>query len=151
MKLTHHYNQQAYSSGTSCHPIFLTCLGSAWFKPVHSLKVGAAPSSHLQLVEANRQILEAPSCISNFHHISPHWAITTSWFGFSLVVRVFSIFLTTSMPSTTLPNTTCLLLRKGVGTVVIKNWHPLVSLPEFCIPVSYLKLLHKTWGLESTF
>jgi hypothetical protein len=24
-------------------------------------------------------------------YISPHWAITTSWFGFSRVVRVFSI------------------------------------------------------------
>lgn len=54
-------------------------------------------------------------------HISPHWAMTTSWFGFSRVVLVCSIFLTTSMPSMTLPNTTCLLFRYAVATVVMKN------------------------------
>jgi hypothetical protein len=43
-------------------------------------------------------------------------------------VRVFSILLTTSMPSMTLPKTTCLPLRWGVPLldVMMKNWQPLV-------------------------
>ncbi len=64
-------------------------------------------------------------------YISPHWEITTSVAGFSPRVRVFSTLRTTSIPSTTFPNTTCLLFRKGVGTVVTKNWQPLVLGPEF--------------------
>ena len=32
----------------------------------------------------------------------------------------------------TRPKTTCLLSRKGVGTVVMKNWQPFVFGPEFC-------------------
>ncbi len=55
-------------------------------------------------------------------------------FGTSLPrwpVLVISIFLTTSVPSTTLPNTVCFPSRKGVGTVVIKNWDPLVLGPAF--------------------
>ena len=55
----------------------------------------------------------------------------TSCVGFSLMVLVFSIFLTTSMPSITFPKTTCLLFRKGVATVVMKNWQPLLFGPEF--------------------
>lgn len=31
----------------------------------------------------------------------------------------------------TLPKTTCLLFKKGVGSVVMKNWEPLVLGPEF--------------------
>lgn len=55
-------------------------------------------------------------------HISPHWAMATSCIGLSIeLVRVCSIFLTTSMPSITLPKTTCLLLRWGVAVVVMKN------------------------------
>lgn len=64
-------------------------------------------------------------------YISPHWAITTSVAGFSPRVRVFSTLRMTSIPSTTFPKTTCLLLRKGVGTVITKNWQPLVLGPEF--------------------
>jgi len=48
-------------------------------------------------------------------------------------VLVFSIFLTTSIPSTTLPKTTCLLSRNGVGTVVMKNWEPFVFGPAFYV------------------
>lgn len=72
-------------------------------------------------------------------HISPHCAITTSMFGTSLPlypVFVASILLTTSMPSTTLPNTTCFPSRKGVGTVVMKNCEPLEFGPAFCQRVS---------------
>lgn len=66
------------------------------------------------------------------YYISPHCAIVTSWFGLSSrPTLTFSIFFTTSMPSTTLPKTTCLLLRNGVGTVVMKNWQPFVLGPEF--------------------
>ncbi len=57
-------------------------------------------------------------------HISPHSLITTSRFGTSLPldpVFVRSIFNTTSMPSTTLPKTTCFPSRNEVGAVVMKN------------------------------
>jgi hypothetical protein len=68
-------------------------------------------------------------------YISPHWAMATSISGTSLPRRpvlVASIILTMSIPSTTFPNTTCLLSRNGVGTVVMKNWEPLVLGPAFC-------------------
>ena len=68
-------------------------------------------------------------------YISPHCAMMTSKSGTSRPRRpvlVASIFLTTSMPSTTLPKTTCLPSRNGVGTVVMKNWEPLVLGPAFC-------------------
>lgn len=64
-------------------------------------------------------------------HISPHCATTTSCTGLSFLVRTFSIFFTTSMPSTTRPKTTCLPSSHGVATVVTKNWLPLVFGPEF--------------------
>ena len=67
-------------------------------------------------------------------HISPHCAMVTSRFGTSLPrypVLVISIFLTTSMPSTTCPKTTCLPSRNAVGTVVMKNCEPLVLGPPF--------------------
>jgi len=54
-------------------------------------------------------------------HISPHCAIDTSCTGFSRTVLTNSTFLTTSMPSTTFPKTTCLPSKNGVGTVVMKN------------------------------
>lgn len=43
-------------------------------------------------------------------HISPHWEMTTSCSGLfsACVTRVFSILVTTSIPSTTRPKTTCL-------------------------------------------
>lgn len=37
-----------------------------------------------------------------------------------------------SIPSITCPKTTCLLFKKGVAVVVMKNWQPLVFGPEFC-------------------
>jgi hypothetical protein len=78
--------------------------------------------------------LESLSLDNLLGHISPHWAMITSRLGLSrseAPVRVFSILRATSMPSTTLPKTTCLLFRKGVATVVMKNWQPLVLGPEF--------------------
>lgn len=38
-----------------------------------------------------------------------------------------------TMPSRTLPNTTCLPSSQAVFTVVIKNWEPLVSLPALAM------------------
>ena len=38
-----------------------------------------------------------------------------------------------TIPSKTLPNTTCFPSNHGVLTVVIKNWEPFVSLPEFAM------------------
>jgi hypothetical protein len=56
--------------------------------------------------------------------------IFTSSTGLSVrSVFTFSIKLTTSMPLTTRPNTVCLLSSQGVGTVVMKNWLPLVLGP----------------------
>ena len=45
-------------------------------------------------------------------------------------------FFTSSKFSTTLPNTTCFPSSQGVLTVVIKNWEPFVSRPEFAIESS---------------
>lgn len=64
-------------------------------------------------------------------HISPHCEITTSCTGFPsgfATVLVFSIFVTTSIPSMTLPKTTCLPFRWGVPcfAVMMKNWQPFV-------------------------
>ena len=85
-------------------------------------------------------------------HISPHWAIVTSRFGTSLPrypVLVFSIFLTTSMPSTTWPKTTCLPSRKGVGTVVMKNCEPLVLGPPFYCPPGMAVSVQFAWSCGS--
>lgn len=72
-------------------------------------------------------------------YISPHIDMMTSIAGLSRLVRTFSILRTTSMlvpSSTTLPNTTCLLFRNGVATVVMKNCEPFVLGPEFCDTLS---------------
>ena len=44
-----------------------------------------------------------------------------------------STFRTTSMPSTTFPNTTCLPSSHDVLTVHMKNWDPFVSFPALAI------------------
>jgi len=58
--------------------------------------------------------------------------MTTGIFGLLLgPVGTFSIFLITSSPSMTLPNTTCFPSKKLHLAHVMKNWHPFVSLPLF--------------------
>ena len=49
--------------------------------------------------------------------------------GFPSGVPFSSIFRTTSSPSSTSPNTTCLLSRCGATAVVTKNCDPFVSGP----------------------
>lgn len=44
-----------------------------------------------------------------------------------------SIYFRASIPFNTIPNTTCLPSRWGVGAVVIKNYEPFVLGPEFAI------------------
>ena len=51
------------------------------------------------------------------HFTSPQSVITTLALVFPLPEPTFSIALTTSIPSTTVPNTTCLPSSHGVGTV----------------------------------
>lgn len=59
---------------------------------------------------------------------SPEAEMTTGWAGRSASrVRAFSILRTMDLPAMTSPKTTCLPSRWGVGTVVMKNWEPLVS------------------------
>lgn len=53
--------------------------------------------------------------------------------GFSPFTSTFSSILTTPIPLITWPNTTCFPSRWGVGTVVIKNWEPLVPGPAFAM------------------
>ena len=75
-----------------------------------------------------------PSC--------PQSSMTMSSSGLSFLVGEFSIWVTTSMPSRTLPKMTCFPFKWGVGTmvgaweesqspipVVMKNWEPFVFLP----------------------
>ncbi|KAH3675838.1 hypothetical protein WICMUC_002484 [Wickerhamomyces mucosus] len=65
---------------------------------------------------------------------SPVPLIVTSTTGLSpLEVLVFSTFWTTSNPSKTSPNTTCLPFNHEVTTVVMKNCEPFVFLPALAI------------------
>ncbi|KAI9908743.1 hypothetical protein PsorP6_003607 [Peronosclerospora sorghi] len=60
--------------------------------------------------------------------------MTTGTTGLSLFsVSSSSTRFTISKPSTTLPNTTCLPSRCGVGTVVMKNCDPFVPGPALAI------------------
>jgi hypothetical protein len=90
---------------------------------------------HFSALGSHPHLKPKPNLANLTPHISPHKLITTSKFGTSFPrypVFVFSIFRTTSMPSTTLPKTTCLPSRKWVGTVVMKNCEPLPLGPAFC-------------------
>ena len=88
-----------------------------------SMKVQAGPKDECadrELIERPKNTisvapLELPSSFAQtsvllpFYHISPHIAILTSCPGLSPALTLtFSIFLTTSIPSATCPNTTCL-------------------------------------------
>ena len=65
-------------------------------------------------------------------YASPQSAMTTASSGRSpRSQRLPSILLTSSMPSSTQPNTTCLPSSQGVTTVVMKNCEPLVFGPAF--------------------
>lgn len=105
-----------------------------WITSVHI--IGPDASAFSTLCNSSNHLtrfthhLSGKSSDGSFH-ISPHCATTTSWFGFSRVVRTFSILRTTSRPSTTCPKTTCLPFKKGVGAHVMKNWQPFVFGPEF--------------------
>lgn len=67
----------------------------------------------------------------------PHCEIVIGNFGLLFgPVGTFSIFLIISKPSSTRPNTTCLLSRKLHFAHVTKNWQPFVSLPLFAIDSS---------------
>lgn len=65
---------------------------------------------------------------------SPDWEMTMGSFGLLFgPVGTFSIFRIISKPSSTRPNTTCLLSRKLHLAQVMKNWHPFVSFPLLAI------------------
>lgn len=61
------------------------------------------------------------TCPASAHHISPHCTITTSVVGRSKITLTPSTILTTSMPSTTLPNATYWPSKNGASLLVIKN------------------------------
>lgn len=58
---------------------------------------------------------------------------TLTFTGFSSFVSIPSSIFTTPIPFSTLPKTTCFPSRCGVGTVVIKNWEPLVLGPALAM------------------
>merc|ERR1719201_845548 len=70
---------------------------------------------------------------SAFLVTSPLPATTTGLEVRPLPLPTASMALTTSMPLTTLPKTTCLPSRCGVRDVVRKNWLPLVLGPALAI------------------
>jgi hypothetical protein len=72
---------------------------------------------------------------------SPQSMMVTAFWGasFSWVGR-FSILRTMDLPERTSPKTTCLPSRWGVGTVVTKNWEPLVPVLRSC------QLCLRGWG-----
>ena len=62
----------------------------------------------------------------------PEAVITHSWIGWlKLFVGTFSMARTTSMPSSTLPITTCFPLSQAVTTVIMENCDPLVLGPDY--------------------
>ena len=65
---------------------------------------------------------------------TPQLATRMASLGFELAPTVvFSILRTVSIPSITLPKTTCLLSSQSQASHVIKNWQPFVPGPEFAI------------------
>lgn len=64
---------------------------------------------------------------------TPELAIMTFFFGVPDAEPAASMVFTRSMPSTTSPNTTCLPSSHAVGTVVTKNWLPLVLRPALAM------------------
>lgn len=62
-----------------------------------------------------------------------HFEMTTFLLGFPDPDPTAYTFLTTSFPSETLPNTTCLPSSQEVAAVVMKNWLPFVLGPALAI------------------
>lgn len=71
--------------------------------------------------------------VGYWHYSWPQSAITTFWLVLPLPEPSFSIFLTTSIPSTTAPKTTCFPSRWEVFTVQRKNCDPFVFLPALAM------------------
>lgn len=64
----------------------------------------------------------------------PHCEMVIGNFGLLFgPVGTFSIFLIMRSPSSTRPNTTCLLSKKLHLAQVMKNWQPFVSFPLLAI------------------
>lgn len=57
----------------------------------------------------------------------------TTFTGVSSFVSIDSSMFTTPIPFSTCPKTTCLPSKCGVGTVVMKNWEPLVFGPALAM------------------
>merc|ERR1719272_2124975 len=86
--------------------------------------------------------------------MAQHWpqsAMTTGAEVAPLPDPTFSILSTTSIPSTTCPNTTCLPSRWGVCPVQTKNCEPLVFGPAFAMERHPLPvcLPHLPWKVSS--
>lgn len=65
---------------------------------------------------------------------TPHWKLFSFTFSeTSSCVSMDSSILTTPNPFSTWPKTTCLPSKCDVGTVVMKNWEPLVSGPALAM------------------
>ena len=69
----------------------------------------------------------------NFHDSWPQLAMTTVLLVLPEREPTPSISVTTSIPSTTLPNTTCFPSKWAVFAVQMKNWDPFVFGPAFAI------------------
>src|SRR5206468_12434238 len=72
----------------------------------------------------------------------------TSFDGRSCAPRgTLEIFSTTSYPSTTSPNTVCLLSSQDVSATVMKNWLPLVFGPELAMErIPFLECRSEGWN-----
>merc|ERR1712100_809839 len=72
-------------------------------------------------------------CLSRLPQHWPQSAITTGCDVLPSLEPTASTFFTTSMPSVTLPKTTCLPSKCGVWPVQMKNWLPLVLGPALAM------------------
>merc|ERR1711924_94695 len=68
---------------------------------------------------------------------SPQSLMTTVFEVFPLPLPTFSTFFTTSVPSTTFPNTTCFPSKCGVLVTVRKNCEPFVLGPALAMESRY--------------
>mmetsp|Transcript_2024 Transcript_2024/g.12991 ORF Transcript_2024/g.12991 Transcript_2024/m.12991 type:complete len:216 (-) Transcript_2024:235-882(-) len=64
---------------------------------------------------------------------TPQSTMCTRFLGFPSALPIPSMALTTSIPDSTCPKTTCFPSSHGVATVVMKNWLPLVLGPALAM------------------
>lgn len=89
---------------------------------------------YIKILTYTNRIYLKFSWYSNYHNLAAlQDLIVTTLLGLPLWLPTASAALTTSFPSATFPNTTCLPSSQLVSATVRKNWLPFVFLPALAI------------------